>query len=320
MTIKTIRPIRRDRGNIPQLTRDYDSRSQRHCHSTKWAVASAAFVKQYPLCVLCAVHGMFNQSASVDVVKRQRTLVVDHIERHREDINLFWNTDNWETLCRTPCHDADKARHERSGGNGEAWIARLRAIADDKGSWGFLHDTKQWIPPGLYDRICNARVRQCVVVVGPPCSGKTTFVRNKAAGNDFVWDWDDCAYDLLHRTSRDGLTTEDIAKVASIRDRRLSEALCTTANVWWITSTMQEARRVSDVLGARIHIMDTPLDVCVQRCEAEGAGEVTRNRIEAIRQWRGALTGTPARGIGGANPGGLDAVPRLLPGLGNAQV
>lgn len=38
--------------------------------------------------------------------------VVDHIIPHRGDQALFWDTDNWQPLCK-PHHDRDKARQER---------------------------------------------------------------------------------------------------------------------------------------------------------------------------------------------------------------
>ena len=34
--------------------------------------------------------------------------VVDHIIPHKGDMRLFWNEDNWQSLC-TPCHNAKSA-------------------------------------------------------------------------------------------------------------------------------------------------------------------------------------------------------------------
>ncbi len=40
--------------------------------------------------------------------------VVDHITPHRGDQALFWDYDNWQSLCKQ-CHDADKQREENGG-------------------------------------------------------------------------------------------------------------------------------------------------------------------------------------------------------------
>ena len=40
--------------------------------------------------------------------------VVDHIIPHRGDENLFWERDNWQSLCKLH-HDSDKQVFEKSG-------------------------------------------------------------------------------------------------------------------------------------------------------------------------------------------------------------
>lgn len=94
-------------------------------NSVAWQKASAAWIKEHPFCALCLVRGRVNECAIQDTCTKQRTLVVDHIEPHRGNMDLFWDQDNWETLCRL-CHDIVKQRHERAG-NGEAqWYEMLR--------------------------------------------------------------------------------------------------------------------------------------------------------------------------------------------------
>ncbi|WP_246549152.1 HNH endonuclease signature motif containing protein [Ancylobacter oerskovii] len=41
-------------------------------------------------------------------------VVVDHIEPHRGDQRLFWDTDNWQPLCE-PHHNSTKQREEHRG-------------------------------------------------------------------------------------------------------------------------------------------------------------------------------------------------------------
>lgn len=45
----------------------------------------------------------------------QGNLVCDHVEPHRGNETLFWNPDNLQTLCKSPCHDKHKQRMERGG-------------------------------------------------------------------------------------------------------------------------------------------------------------------------------------------------------------
>ena len=40
--------------------------------------------------------------------------VVDHITPHKGDMKLFWDSDNWQSLCKQ-CHDSEKQRLEKSG-------------------------------------------------------------------------------------------------------------------------------------------------------------------------------------------------------------
>jgi len=42
--------------------------------------------------------------------------VVDHIVPHRGDRALFWDTSNWQPLCK-PHHDAKTAREDGGFGN-----------------------------------------------------------------------------------------------------------------------------------------------------------------------------------------------------------
>lgn len=37
--------------------------------------------------------------------------VVDHIKPHKGDQKLFWDTANWQPLCK-PCHDSKTARED----------------------------------------------------------------------------------------------------------------------------------------------------------------------------------------------------------------
>jgi adenylate kinase len=93
------------------------------------------------------------------------------------------------------------------------------------------------------------------VVVGPPCSGKSTYVREHAKPNDIVIDFDVLAQAFGSTNSHDhsyairGVTM--MARRAAIR-----AALTAQADVW-IVETKINPRRYADYLaaGATIHTL-----------------------------------------------------------------
>ena len=81
---------------------------------------------------------------------------VDHIIPHRGNQVLFWDTqNNWQGLCK-PCHS--------------------RKTVQEGGRWG-----------GDVERILTVAI---TIVCGPPASGKTTYVRERAQPGDLILDLD----------------------------------------------------------------------------------------------------------------------------------
>ena len=77
--------------------------STRRGYGNRWQKARATFLLQHPLCA--------------DHLKRGQTVVatvVDHVIPHRGDMQLFWDSSNWQSLCKH-CHDSHKQRLEKSG-------------------------------------------------------------------------------------------------------------------------------------------------------------------------------------------------------------
>lgn len=62
-------------------------------YGSKWQRARGRFLKANPLCVYCK-----EQSRLV------KAEVVDYIQPHRGDEELFWDERNWQSLCKK-CHD-----------------------------------------------------------------------------------------------------------------------------------------------------------------------------------------------------------------------
>lgn len=72
-------------------------------YNSRWQKARAGFLKAHPLCVLCLKRGRVTPAT-----------VVDHITPHRNDMELFWDSDNWQALCKQ-CHDGHKQSIEKGG-------------------------------------------------------------------------------------------------------------------------------------------------------------------------------------------------------------
>lgn len=69
----------------------------------RWQMARVAFLRAHPLCVFCQRAGRLTAAS-----------VVDHVVPHRGDQALFWDSSNWQPLCK-PCHDGTKKEIENSG-------------------------------------------------------------------------------------------------------------------------------------------------------------------------------------------------------------
>ncbi len=61
-------------------------------YNHRWNKARVVFLAKHPLCRDCERRGLLTPAT-----------VVDHIQPHRGDYELFWDSDNWQPLCAT-CH------------------------------------------------------------------------------------------------------------------------------------------------------------------------------------------------------------------------
>ncbi len=92
-------PTHRPPGYAPEAERkkEYDRlRSRlayRKLYNYKWAKAAQSFRRRNPLCAQCLREG---RTGTADVV--------DHIIAHKGDVKLFWDKENWQSLC-VYCHN-----------------------------------------------------------------------------------------------------------------------------------------------------------------------------------------------------------------------
>lgn len=69
-------------------------------YGSRWQKARAGYLRKHPLCVMCEREG-----------RTTIATVVDHIKPHGGDKELFWDSSNWQALCKE-CHNSTKRRQE----------------------------------------------------------------------------------------------------------------------------------------------------------------------------------------------------------------
>lgn len=105
---KTHRPIKYAGATVraPEQRRTSAQRG----YGYKWQQARQGFLARHPLCVTCSARSIVRAATEVD-----------HRVPHKGDMNLFWDRDNWQSLCK-PCHSAKTAREDGGfGRNAPGW-------------------------------------------------------------------------------------------------------------------------------------------------------------------------------------------------------
>ncbi len=72
-------------------------------YGIRWQRARRWFLAEHPVCVECYTKGVVEPSTTVD-----------HRIPHRGDMKVFWDTTNWQALCKHH-HDAKTARESGWG-------------------------------------------------------------------------------------------------------------------------------------------------------------------------------------------------------------
>lgn len=93
--------------SVPETKRVEPERksSSKRGYGYKWQKARINFLKLNPLCVECESAGRVESATDVD-----------HIIPHKGDMNLFWDLNNWQPLCKS-CHSKKTAKEDGGFGN-----------------------------------------------------------------------------------------------------------------------------------------------------------------------------------------------------------
>lgn len=70
-------------------------------YGAKWQKAAAQFKHAHPLCGQRTLNQIPVMSACYDSGRVTPAYQVDHVIPHRNNQQLFWDTDNWQSLCRS---------------------------------------------------------------------------------------------------------------------------------------------------------------------------------------------------------------------------
>ena len=68
-------------------------------YDARWRKVRKKYLEAHPLCVECLKEGQYVKATDVD-----------HIQAHRGDSKLFWDTGNWQPLCHS--HHSKKTMRE----------------------------------------------------------------------------------------------------------------------------------------------------------------------------------------------------------------
>lgn len=121
------------------------------------------------------------------------------------------------------------------------------------------------------------------VVVGPPCAGKSTYVRENAQPNDAVVDFDSLATAFGSGTAHD--TPGPLRRVVqAARRAAVSQILADPSLTAWVIDT-DPSRFVLNTYrraGATIHVLDPGIDVCLERAVTDERPDWTADQI---RRW-----------------------------------
>jgi hypothetical protein len=125
------------------------------------------------------------------------------------------------------------------------------------------------------------------VVTGPPAAGKSTFVRERRAPGDLVFDWDALASTLFDVPPW-GSTREQVEVLRRMRAAILAAAAegWIGGTTWVIVTDLGQATAIAADANARLDALATPIDACLDRLRDRSIPPERRSSMHAaVTAW-----------------------------------
>ena len=186
--------------------------------------------------------------------------LVHHINQAEERPDLFWEDRNLISLCDN-CHELMHNRHDST-------FTRL----------------------GLYYKelysIGGEMLTSIKFVTGPPCSGKSTYVRERIGRNDIVFDLDEIVKAITWNEIHDK-NPAAIELSLQIRDLilRYLEMGNEFSNAWIITTYMSAKLYEYYLYNPEVIVMSTTKEECLKRLQNQPNGRKIKETAEIIEKW-----------------------------------
>ena len=120
------------------------------------------------------------------------------------------------------------------------------------------------------------------VIIGAPCSGKSTYVKEHAQDGDLCVDYDEIAKSIGSSASH--MATGHVRKAAfAARDALIDYAIANSEDCdsWIIHTSPQNRLDEYKSVNAELIVMDTDRETCLARAESDGRPEGTAEIINA---------------------------------------
>lgn len=133
---------------------------------------------------------------------------------------------------------------------------------------------------------------EVVLVCGPPCAGKTSWVAEHVTDGDQVIDYDTIARQLGSTDDHDH--PEDVRRATRMVRTWLEDRAAGHPGRTWVIRSLPDAaerRQVASRIGAgRVVVLDTPAEECLARAKAAGRPDWT---TDAVAHWWRRYTPDP---------------------------
>lgn len=187
--------------------------------------------------------------------------LVHHINQAEDRPDLFWSDDNLISLC-SKCHEK---MHDRLTGR----LSRLGSFYQE-----------------LYRRKGSKMLTKIIFVIGPPCSGKSTYVRDHMGRNDLVYDLDEIVkaitFNRLHDKNPNAIEYGFLIKDLILKRLEMEDKFDTA----WIIQTEMSVKDYDYYLNSpQVIRMTTSEDECLRRLREDPGGRNIEEIEEVIKNY-----------------------------------